>query len=42
MVIGEWIHLIQNYLQRFPTVIQFLGWLILLVGVIFVVFVLFS
>ena len=31
MVIGEWIHLIQNYLQRFPTVIQFLGWLILFV-----------
>lgn len=42
MVIGEWVYLIQNYLQRFPTVIQLLGWLILLVGVIFVVFVAFS
>lgn len=38
----KWFSMIQTYLAQFPTVIQFLGWLILIIGGLLVVFLLFS
>ncbi|XUB36825.1 hypothetical protein IGI41_001823 [Enterococcus sp. DIV0876] len=38
----EWFSMIQSYLGQFPTVIQFLGWLILIIGGLLIVFLLFS
>ncbi|MBS5959447.1 MULTISPECIES: hypothetical protein [Enterococcus] len=42
MVIGEWVTLLQEYLQQFPSYIQIVGWLIVLFVLIFAVFLLFS
>ncbi|OTN76935.1 hypothetical protein A5886_002014 [Enterococcus sp. 8G7_MSG3316] len=38
----EWLTTIQTYLGQFPIVIQFLGWLILIIGGLLIVFLLFS
>ena len=38
----EWVTLLQEYLQQFPSYIQIVGWLIVLFVLIFAVFLLFS
>ena len=38
----EWFTMIHTYLGQFPTVIQFLGWLILIMAGLLIVFLLFS